>query len=115
MPEKLRRSHHVTDRSMSSVYILNFLKRVSQGEKPDYKPTIEWISPMAKTGNPKAQFIMGNMYLYGLGHEKDYTKAAKFFDLAAKQNHSKAQNSLGALFDINRGVESGLSTKESLK
>ncbi|WP_313950572.1 transglycosylase SLT domain-containing protein [Accumulibacter sp.] len=45
----------------------------------------------ARLGDPEAQFNLGWMYANGRGVERDDSRAAYFFKLAAKQGHAQSQ------------------------
>ena len=44
-----------------------------------------------EVGEPNAQYIIGEMYYYGLGVKEDYAEAAIWFRKAAKQGHVRAR------------------------
>jgi TPR repeat protein len=48
-------------------------------------------------GDPEAQFRLGEMYLEGLGGERNERQAARWFKLAAEKGHAGAQAQLGRL------------------
>jgi hypothetical protein len=48
---------------------------------------------------------LGNLYYKGLGKEKDYGKAKKYYELAADQGNVHAQNNLGFIYKDGLGVE----------
>jgi len=48
-------------------------------------------------GDPEAQFRLGEMYLEGLGGERNERQAARWFKLAAEKGHAGAQAQLGQL------------------
>ena len=58
----------------------------------------------AVSGNPQAQFEMGERFYQGLGVGKDYATAAAWFELAAKQGHPNAQRLLAMMLFVGRGV-----------
>ena len=47
----------------------------------------------------KAQFNLGLMYRDGKGVAQDFTKARKWFELAAAQGDAEAQCSLGVMYE----------------
>ena len=57
----------------------------------DYKTAFKEYSIEAENGNSYAQADLGDMYYHGVGVDQDYEKALKWFELAAKQSHSRAQ------------------------
>ena len=58
----------------------------------------------AVSGNPQAQFAMGERFYQGIGVGKDYATAAAWFELAAKQGHPQAQRLLAMMLFVGRGV-----------
>lgn len=58
----------------------------------------------ANLGHAKAQFRVGEMYLYGRGVVRDPALAAKWFQKAADQKHCSAMLALAALFEKGDGV-----------
>ena len=70
----------------------------------DYKVAITKWTPLAMTGHPGAQFLLGASYDYGHGVVQDYVKATKWYQLAAEQGHSSAQYYIGLMYESGRGV-----------
>ncbi len=62
-----------------------------------------WLEP-AKTGDPKAQTYVGEIFEKGLGLAPDYEAAATWYRRAAEQGHAPAQINLGQLYELGRGV-----------
>jgi hypothetical protein len=62
------------------------------------------IMSLAEQGNAQAQFELGTMYSEGQGIPRSYTKAVKWYQLAAYQGHSGAQNNLGMMYAEGKGV-----------
>ena len=56
------------------------------------------ISICFHQGNPVGQSGLGLMYMYGRGVEQDYTKAFKYFSLAADQGWVDGQLQLGIMY-----------------
>lgn len=59
----------------------------------------------AKKGDAEAQYNLGNCYYYGLGIEKNYDEAVKWFRQSAEQDYAPAQNDLGDCYQRGIGVE----------
>ena len=59
----------------------------------------------ASSGDARAQYHLGMMYLLGDGAEKDLVESTKWFDLAAKQNNPYAQYQLGYAYFYGDGVK----------
>ncbi len=53
------------------------------------------IRQTAQQGDSLSQYILGNMYVKGVGVPKDFSKAMAWFREAAIQNHAGAQLKLG--------------------
>lgn len=87
----------------------DFDKGLAAAEAGDYKTAIiEW-QPLAENGDADAQESMGWMYqygesIYGEGIPKDYTKAIKWYLMAAKQGNARAQLALGFLNLFGEGL-----------
>lgn len=58
----------------------------------------------AASGNPAAQYEVGQRYARGGGVPQDYGQAAYWFELAGKQNLAIAQYRLATLFEKGRGA-----------
>ena len=62
----------------------------------------------AKQGNPKAQNMLGLMYLEGNGVNQSSQEAKIYFEAAAKQGFAEAENNLGWIYYIGEGVNENL-------
>ena len=58
----------------------------------------------AETGDAAAQFILGGMYVTGVGVPQDAAEAAAWYRRAAEQGHARAQYNLGAMYAEGDGV-----------
>gem|GEM_PF-3243955 len=63
-----------------------------------YGRALELWRPLAESGNPEAQFLIGEMYRRGLGVAPDGAQAASWLRLAADQGHGQARFQLGILY-----------------
>jgi len=73
-------------------------------KKGDYETALkEWL-PLAKEGNPSAQYNIGQLYRLGRGVSKDYTKASQWYEKAAEMRHSAARHNLAVLYEKGLGV-----------
>lgn len=70
-----------------------------------------WLGE-AKTGDPEAQYYVGQIHEEGLGQEPDYEAAAHWYRMAAEQGYSPAELALGYLYETGLGVEQ--SSEEAL-
>ena len=69
---------------------------------------VQWRS-LAEKGDPAAQAELGHMYRNGTGVEQSYKHAAKWYQMAAKQNYTPAYYYRGVL------LLKGLGEKKDLK
>ena len=67
--------------------------------------SIDSIQTSALTGNPQAQYELGQMYEFGRGVGQDYSTAMKWYTEAANQNYAPAQYAIGLLYEHGRGTE----------
>lgn len=65
--------------------------------KQDYPSLLRITEPLAKSGDPLAQGVLGGMYQRGLGVEKDENAAIYWFELSAQQGLSSSQYYLGTI------------------
>ncbi len=62
------------------------------------------LTEAAENGDSKAQFDLGNRYLYGDGVVADSFAAARWFQSAAEQGNNNAQYNLGVMYMQGTGV-----------
>ncbi|MFO0997416.1 MAG: tetratricopeptide repeat protein [Alphaproteobacteria bacterium] len=74
-------------------------------QRSDYAVALSEFQPLAKAGNPTAQYRLGQMYFLGQGVAQNPNEAAKWFRSAAEKGDAGAQYHLGLLFDTGRGVK----------
>ncbi len=55
-----------------------------------WKEAFKWVEKSANQGFDKAQFVLGNYYLHGLGAEVDLSKATKWYKKAADKGFPQA-------------------------
>lgn len=55
---------------------------------------------LARTGNPDAETILGNLYLNGQGVSQNYVKADYWYKKAAAQGDAIAETTLGHIYDL---------------
>ena len=60
--------------------------------------------PLAQEGDAEAQNYLGIQYTLGLGVMKDYKKAVKWYEQAAKAGMADAQRNYGDMFHYGKGV-----------
>lgn len=74
-------------------------------ERADYTVALSEFQPLARSGDPAAQYRLGQMYFLGQGVATNPKEAAKWFKSAANKGNAGAQYHLGLLFDTGRGVK----------
>ena len=90
--------------SLNKVWSADLLKGAAAYEKKDYKTAYkEWLA-LARQGDPKAQFFIGNMYYKGVFVSQNDGKAVKWYKRSAEQGLIKAQNNLGTMYMRGRGI-----------
>lgn len=57
----------------------------------DYNNARYELEPLAATGDPKAQFLIGVMHATGNGYQQDYVQAYKWLTLSSRAGNDKAQ------------------------
>lgn len=73
--------------------------------RKDYAAALSILRPLAEGGTDEASVTLGTMYYRGEGVARDHTEAAKWFNLAAKQNnHPARQVSIGIIYRQGDGV-----------
>lgn len=63
------------------------------------------LEPLARAGQPEAQFWLGTMYYQGRGKPRLYAAALAWYRRAAEQGNADAQNNLGLMYRNGEGVE----------
>ena len=72
--------------------------------KQDYSETIKLLKPLAESGNPEAQSLLGWMLYRGQGIRKSNKQALQWYVLAAEKGNSGAQFNLGFMYHQGHGV-----------
>lgn len=67
-------------------------------------PDLQYWKAKADSGEPAAQFILGDKYLKGKEVPQDYVLAAILIQKAAEQGHAKAQGVLADMYKNGIGV-----------
>jgi len=93
------------------VAIVSFCQKTQKSddtEEPVSKTPAPNVStkphPTPMSENAATQYERGGKYYFGLGVDKDYSEAAKWFRKAAEQGHAKAQFILGVMYANGQGV-----------
>lgn len=67
-----------------------------------YRKAFEDLMPVAKAGNPDAQYAIGYIYYYGKGMLENHHEARYWMTLAARQGNVPAQRALKLLNNKNK-------------
>ena len=60
--------------------------------------SVEELLPLAKEGDPEAQWFLGGWYVLDKGMPQDYEEAFKWYNSSAQQGYAKAQFTLGGIY-----------------
>lgn len=74
-------------------------------ENGDYTTAYPYLMKSAKDGNTDSMYLLGRMFQYGEGIEKNYSEALNWYQKAADKNHELAQLSLGFMYDQGEGTK----------
>jgi transglutaminase-like putative cysteine protease len=69
-----------------------------------YKLALSRLTPFAESGSAQAQSYVGTMYESGLGVDRDYREAVRWFLMAAEQGDAYSQAHVGYLYEQGLGV-----------
>ena len=73
-------------------------------QRGDYATAKSIIQPLADQGYPRAQYEIGNLYLFGQGVPQSYAEALKWYRKAAEQGYPRAQLDLGWMYQYDTSV-----------
>lgn len=88
----------------------NFEDGVAAAARNDYVAALTLWTPLAESGDKRAQHNLGVMNQMGLGVTQNYQKALHWYRQAAEQNYPDSQNNIGVFYDKGLGVASDLGT-----
>lgn len=77
---------------------------VSAYKRGHFSIALKELTPLAESGDAKAQNILGEMHNSGSGVPHDPVKAAFWYRKAAEQGNGSAQTSLGVMYERGIGV-----------
>ena len=81
----------------------------SQGKaaftRGNYAKAAQLLAPWARSGNPRAQAMLGFMYENGLGAPQAYDVAVELYAGAAERGDPSGQYLLGLMYDKGHGVD----------
>lgn len=84
---------------------MNIQEAITAYKSGDFGKALKIFMPMAKRGDPVAQFYLGEMYEMGEGVKEDLQESFKWFRKAAEQGYDMAQHKLGLLYVGGEGVK----------
>ncbi len=87
-----------------TVYADPFRDGIVAYQKKQYQQALEAWLPLAESGHVLAQTLVGSMYAYGEGVEKNDNEALKWLSLAANTGSAQAQYNLAILYEKGFGV-----------
>lgn len=91
----------------------NYLATMKLGEiylqgtstmKPDYPLALKWLQQSDALGLPQAAYMLGKMYVSGIGVEKNPVKAVELFEKAAAKGSVEAMTALGQMYSVDHGI-----------
>lgn len=82
----------------------NYQKGEELFGKKEYKKAYHILMRSANEGNPQAQFLIGKMYMLGLGVSVDYTEAMSWYKKSANAGYAFAYNNIGAMYMQGWGI-----------
>jgi TPR repeat protein len=71
----------------------------------DFKTALKIWQPLAEQGNPRAEYNLGLLYLYGYGVNHDDAESLKWFRMSADQGNADAMYYIGQAYTEGRGVK----------
>ena len=80
------------------------LEMRKKGLTTTFQPAVP-DSWQGNTTEPQSQYDIGIMYFKGIGIERDYAIAYRWFHMAANQGHARAQNDMAFLLSKGLGVQ----------
>ena len=72
-------------------------------DRGDYATALSEARAASKTGDPRADHLLGAMCMRGAGVKRDPKKAADYFEKAASKNYAPAQYNLGVAYALGAG------------
>lgn len=81
---------------------------IASGQKAEkegrFSDALMLYQQAAHQGNRAAQFLLGNMYLFGRGIKINDIEAVQWFRKSADQGYDRAQFNLGYMYSVGRGL-----------
>ena len=66
----------------------------------NYAKAFAILRPFADQGEPEAQCIIGSLYQFGWGVQKDIQEAIRWYIRSSEQGYGVASNNLGTIFMV---------------
>ncbi|KAF5445512.1 hypothetical protein F2P56_034559 [Juglans regia] len=82
-----------------------------RGLRPDHAKAVSWFLKAVEKREPGSMAVLGEIYVRGVGVERNYTKALELLTLASRQQIHSAYNGIGYLYVKGYGVDSKNYTK----
>jgi TPR repeat protein len=73
-------------------------------QKGEFPKAVPVFARLAKLGHPVAEWLMGNIYFFGQGIPKDYTKSRVMFEAAADQGYFAAFAPTAQMYQQGLGI-----------
>ena len=83
----------------------SFSSGIAAFEAKNFKQSLQFLAPLAESGDAESQHRCAIMYQNGLGVVVNEAKAAEFMLAAAEQGHAVAQHGLGFMYMEGECVE----------
>lgn len=83
----------------SPVWANDYQKGADAYLKGDFGKARDLLLPLSEDGNADAQLLIGDMFRWGEGFERNKTRALNWYRKAAKLGHKSAQETLGIHYD----------------
>ncbi|MFT6558255.1 hypothetical protein [Sneathiella sp.] len=91
--------------SIAPVVTAGFEEAVAAYEQGDYKTAYDNWLPLAEDDDPAAMRNIGHLFRRGLGVEKDFSLALKWYKRAANMGFDRAQANVGTMYLNGEGVD----------
>ena len=100
-----RREHPLAMAHVAEFYFTGLQMKIDEAESKKWVDRcLKSVQKLANDGNADAQYVLGRFTSAGIGVPKDLVQGAKWYRLAADQNHLPAQSDLGRCYEHGEGV-----------
>ncbi|WP_207063486.1 tetratricopeptide repeat protein [Motiliproteus sp. SC1-56] len=83
----------------------DFEQAVENYNAGDFSAAFSEFKKLSQDGDPRSIYNLANMYRKGEGVEADAEQAVRLYRAAAERGHALAQNALGVMYAMGKGVE----------